>query len=82
MLSEDTDFIKTNFFIHLAINFKKILSFSKQDLKILRAFDLKVKLKMLALFLSPKDNTEYIYVKPTSNMQTPYAILSKWAGLH
>ena len=32
-----------------------------------RFFDMKVNLKMLALFLSLKDNTEYICLKPTLN---------------
>ena len=62
MLSEDTDFIKTNSFIHFAANFWKTFSFLKQDLKILSFFDLELKLKMLALFLSLKDNTEYMYI--------------------
>ena len=39
-----------------------MFSFLKQDLKILRFFDLELKLKMLALFLSLKDNTEYMYI--------------------
>ena len=60
MLSEDTDFIKTNSFIHLVA--KKMFSFLKQDLKILSFFELELKLKMLALFLSLKDNTEYMYI--------------------
>ena len=60
MLSEDTDFIKTNFFIHLVA--KKMFSFLKQDLKILSFFELELKLEMLALFLSLKDNTEYTYI--------------------
>ena len=63
MLSEDIDFIKTNSFIRLVANLKKMFSFLKQDLKILRFFDLELKRKMLALFLSFKDNTEYL--KPT-----------------
>ena len=63
MLSEDIDFIKTNSFIRLVANLKKTFSFLKQDLKILRFFDLELKLKMLALFLSFKDNTEHL--KPT-----------------
>ena len=63
MLSEDIDFIKTNSFIRLVANLKKTFSFLKQDLKILRLFDLELKRKMLALFLSFKDNTEYL--KPT-----------------
>ena len=50
MLSEDTDFIKTNSFIHLVA--KKMFSFLKQDLKILSFFELELKLEMLALFLS------------------------------
>ena len=62
MLSEDTDFIKMNSFIHFAANFWKTFSFLKQDLKILSFFDLELKLKMLALFLSLKDNTEYMYI--------------------
>ena len=62
MLSKDNDFIKTNFFIHLAANFYKIFSFLKQDPKILSFFDLELKLKILALFLSLKDNTEYMYI--------------------
>ena len=62
ILSEDTDFIKTNSFTPLATNFLKILSFFKQDLKMLSIFDLMAKLKMLALFLSLKDNKEYIYM--------------------
>ena len=62
MLSEDTDFIKMNSFIHFAANFWKMFSFLKQDLKILSFFDLELKLKMLALFLSLKDNTEYMYI--------------------
>ena len=37
-----------------------MFSFLKQDLKILRFFDLELKRKMLALFLSFKDNTEYL----------------------
>ena len=49
MLSEDTDFIKMNSFIHFAANFWKMFSFLKQDLKILSFFDLELKLKMLAL---------------------------------
>ena len=60
MLSEDIDFIKTNSFIRLVANLKKMFSFLKQDLKILRFFDLELKRKMLALFLSFKDNTEYL----------------------
>ena len=33
---------------------------------------------MLALFISLKDNTEYIYLKPTMNRETPYyAMLPK-----
>ena len=39
---------------------KRILSFLKQDLKKLSFFDLKLKLKILALFLSVKESTEYI----------------------
>ena len=39
-----------------------MFSFLKQDLKILSFFDLELKLKMLALFLSLKDNTEYMYI--------------------
>ena len=39
---------------------QKMFSFLKQDLKILRFFDLELKRKMLALFLSFKDNTEYL----------------------
>ena len=62
MLSEDNDFIKTNSFIYLAANFKKMFSFLKQDLKILSFFDRELKLKMLALFLSLKDSTEYMYI--------------------
>ena len=58
MLFVDTNFIKTNSFIHLGTNFWKIFSLLKQDLKILIFFDLKVKLKILALFLSLKDNTD------------------------
>ena len=60
MLFEDIDFIKTNSFIRLVANLKKMFSFLKQDLKILRFFDLELKLKMLALFLSFKDNTEHL----------------------
>ena len=60
MLFEDIDFIKTNSFIRLVANLKKMFSFLKQDLKILRFFDLELKRKMLALFLSFKDNTEYL----------------------
>ena len=52
MLSEDTDFIKTNSFIHLVANFSKMFSFLKQDLKLLSFFDMELKLKVLALFLS------------------------------
>ena len=39
-----------------------MFSFLKQDLKILSFFDLELKLKMLALFLSLKYNTEYMYI--------------------
>ena len=62
MLSEDTDFIKTNSFIHFAANFWKTFSFLKQDLKILSFFDLELKLKMLVLFLSLKDNAKYMCI--------------------
>ena len=48
-------------------NFYKIFSSLKQDLKTLSFFDLKVILKTLALFLSKKDNTEHICLKPTLN---------------
>ena len=65
MLSDDTDFIKTNSFIHLATKFWKIFSFLKQYLKILGYFDLELKLKMLALFLSLKVDMEYICLKRT-----------------
>ena len=37
-------------------------------------FDLKVKLKKLALFLSLEDNAEYKRLKPTLNRETPYAM--------
>ena len=39
-----------------------MFSFLKQNLKILSFLDLELKLKMLALFLSLKDNTEYMYI--------------------
>ena len=34
----------------------------RQDFKILSFFDLELELNMLALFLSLKDNTEYMYI--------------------
>ena len=58
MLFVDTNFIKTNSFIQLGTIFWKIFSLLKQNLKILSFFDLKVKLKILALFLLLKDNTD------------------------
>ena len=54
--------LKKNSFIHLAASFYKMLFFLKQNLKILSFFDHELKLKMLALFLSLKDNTEYMYI--------------------
>ena len=39
-----------------------MFSFLKQNLKILSFFDLELKLKILAFFLSLKDNTEYMYI--------------------
>ena len=39
-----------------------MFSFLKQELKILSFFDQVLKLKMFALFLSLKDNTEYMYI--------------------
>ena len=39
-----------------------MFSFLKQDLKIFSFFDLELKLKILALFLSLKDNTKYMYI--------------------
>ena len=71
MLSEDTDFIKMNSFIHFAANFWKTFSFLKQDLKILSFFDLELKLKRLTLFLSLKDNTEYMHI-----------LNQQWIGKH
>ena len=55
MLSEDTDYIKTDSFIHLVTNLWKMFSFLKQDLKI------------LASFLSMEDNTEDMWSKQTLN---------------
>ena len=69
MLSENNCFIKTNFFIYLAVNFPKMFSFLKQGLKILNFFDLELKLKMLTLFLSLKDNTEYMHIFNQHPMQ-------------
>ena len=48
----------------------------------LNFFVVKVKLKMLALFLSLKDNIEYICLEATLNRQTSYEMLFKWADLH
>ena len=48
-----------------------MFSFLKQDLKILSFFDLELKLKMLALFFSLKDNTEYMYI-----------LIQQWIGKH
>ena len=53
MLSEDNDFIKINYLIHLVANFKKMLL--KQDFKILAFFDLEMKLITLMLFFRKKD---------------------------
>ena len=55
-----------------------MFTFLKQDLKILSFFDLELKLKMLALFLSLNDNTEYMYILNRHwKGKTPYAMLSK-----
>ena len=53
MLSEDNDFIKINYLIHLVANFKKMLL--KQDFKILTFFDLEMKLITLMLFFRKND---------------------------
>ena len=43
----------------------------------LNFFVVKVKLKMLALFLSLKDSIEYICLEATLNRQTSYEMLFK-----